>query len=422
MYLQSVRKLFLAAVLALAGCGSPSGSDGGSGGGTGGSGGAGGAGGSGGAGGGGGGTGGGGDAYVVPTVLTAKSLFWNDAVYLDDAQVISFSKLMAAASSDNHGGRLLERWFYRFGTTVHSERLLPAQFIDQVKLAQGNDPAQWNLSLLPFKVTGIHNRIDLMKLGAGGHCGEFRASAASTDVTLQPFHALFIFQQPAGAGDTDASGAVHCLATARAWADLSRLDASNLSTALKAAFARALAADRFALAETVEFTLSPWEWRQWVKGPDGTGALPYVLENPPLFQQVDVEGLNVAGARRDGFLSWVEANAAAIDARTMPIPDTYRAQSVRVIQGVPRTPISLAGLNATVAAQYPELRQKLELVGCAACHTADADFVQTRPDRTVSKFYEKELLARERHLEKLAGGLRPTAPFGPLQENPVLPP
>lgn len=419
MYLQSVRTLSLVAALALAGCGVPSGQDGGSGGGAGGAGGSGGA--SGGAGGSGG-SGGGGDAYAVPTVVTAKSLFWNDAAYLDDTTVISFAKLMAAASSDNHGGKLLERWFYRFGTTVHSERLLPAQFIDQVKLAQGSDPAQWNLALLPFKVTGIHNRIDLMKLGPGGHCGEFRASAASTDVTLQPFHALFIFQQPAGVGDTDANGDVHCLATARAWADLSKLDGAELSTALKAAFARSLAADRFVLAETVEFTLSPWEWRQWVKAADGTGALPYVLENPPLFQQVDVEGLNLAGARRDGFLQWVEANAASIDARTMAIPDVYRAQSVRVVQGVPRTPISLAGLNATVAAQYPQLRQKLELVGCAACHTADADFVQTRPDRTVSPFYEKELLARERHLEKIAGGLRPTAPFGPLQAAPVLPP
>ena len=87
-----------------------------------------------------------------------------------------------------------------------------------------------------------------------------------------------------------------------------------------------------------------------------------------------------------------------------------------------RTPLSLSGLEAQVAAQFPQLRKQIELVGCAVCHTADADFVQTRPDRTVSKFYEKELSARERHLEKQAKGQRPKAPFGPLQALPILPP
>ena len=73
-------------------------------------------------------------------------------------------------------------------------------------------------------------------------------------------------------------------------------------------------------------------------------------------------------------------------------------------------------------AQFPQLRQHFELMGCVACHTADADFVQTKPDRTVSNFYRKELTARERHLESIARGEKPYAPFGPLQLNPVLPP
>lgn len=380
-----------------------------------------------GAGGAGGGTGGGGadggtDAgYLAPPVASERSLFWADPELLDDPLLVSFARLMAAASADGHGGRLLERWFLRFGTTPHSERLLPAQFLDQVRAAQGSDPAAWSLALFPFKVTGVHNRIDLMKGGPGGHCGELRASVASTDPTLMPFHALFIFRQPAGPGDSDGSG-VHCLATARGWAELSRLEGAALQAAVRAQVARGLAADRFELAETVEFTLSPWEWRQWVKAADATGALPYVLENPPLFQQLDVEGLNAAGARRDAFLAWVEASAAAIDARTAPVPEVFRAQSVRVVQGGARTPISLAGLSPSTSAQYPALRQNLELMGCAACHTADADFVQTRPDRTVSPFYAKELEARERFLERLASGEGPMAPFGPLQPNPVLPP
>ena len=136
-----------------------------------------------------------------PTVDFQKSLFWNDAGFLDDPQVVSFKKLMAVASADDHGALLLRQWFLRFSTTAHSERALPAQFIDQVALSQGADLAQWDLGLLPFKVTGLHNRIDLMQAGPGGHCGEFRASVTSTDPTLQPFHALFIFQQPAGEGD-----------------------------------------------------------------------------------------------------------------------------------------------------------------------------------------------------------------------------
>src|SRR5688572_1045743 len=102
---------------------------------------------------------------------------------------------------------------------------------------------------------------------------------------------------------------------------------------------------------------------------------------------------HLAGAARDAFLFWVKANAAALDARTVSFPEKFRAQSIQVSQGMARTPLSLAGLDAEVAAQFPQLRKQIELVGCAACHTADADFVQTKPDRTVSRFYEKELLA-----------------------------
>ena len=47
--------------------------------------------------------------------------------------------------------------------------------------------------------------------------------------------------------------------------------------------------------------------------------------------------------------------------------------------------------------------------------------MQTRTDRTVSRFYELELLAREVQLARLARGERPAAKFGPLQPNPKLP-
>jgi len=354
------------------------------------------------------------DAGVVPTVKSDRSLFWVDPVLLDDPQVISFSKVMGVIAADGHGGRLLDSWFHRFSTTQHSERALPAQFVAALASAQGADPTQWALSGLPFKVTGVHNRTDLAAMTPGGHCGELRVSMASEDPTLQPFHILFLFRQPALADDSDAAG-VHCRGTARRWAELSLLDGAALRTALKAKWAEGFTRQRFLLAETVEFTLAPWEWRQWL--PDANG----VLENPPLFQQVDVAKLNVAGALRDEFLTWVKDNAAALAARTMPFPEKYRAQSIRVTQGVARPPLSLAGLDAQTATRFPQLRQQIELVGCAVCHTADADFVQTRPDRTVARFYEKELLARERYLEQQARGEKPKAPFGPLQAMPVLP-
>lgn len=364
---------------------------------------------------------GGADAGLpVPPVVVEKSLFWSDAALLDDPQVVSFAKLMATVAPDGHGGKLLSAWFHRFATTAHSERALPAQFIDQVAAAQGADPAAWDLSALPFKVTGVHNRIDLADLSPGGHCGEFRVSVASTDVTLQPFHVLFLFRQPAGPGD-ERGDRVTCEATARAWAELSTLDGAALTERLKTVFAEHLTRDRFVMLETVEFTLAPWEWRQWTKVSDPTGELPFVFDNPPLFQQVDVDGLNPSGARRDDFIAWVNANADALDARRVLIPERFRPPSVRVSQGLVRTPLSLRGLPADTLARLPNLGAHLELVGCAVCHTADADFVQTKLDRSVSPFYEKELKARATHLEALARGEAPAAPFGPLQAEPKLP-
>lgn len=347
--------------------------------------------------------------YVVPTIDIGKSLFWNDAGVLDDPTIVSFARVMALAADDGHGGALLSQWFHRFATTAHSERALPAQFIDQVTLDQGADPRGWDLTRLPFKVTGIHNRIDLARFETNGHCGELRVSVSSTDPTLQPFHALFLFHQPLGEGDLEGT-TITCAGTARRWADLSALEGPAFDAALRAELARGLTHQRFAMIETVEFTLAPWEWRQWRPGPDGG------VDNPPLFQQLDVERLNTPSALRDDFLRWVGENAAQLDARTVEFPERFRSPSIRVTQGVPRMPLAL-----TAPPAFPALRQQLELVGCAGCHTADADFVQTRTDRTVSPFYEKELKARAAHLARLARGEAPRAPFGPLQESPVLP-
>jgi hypothetical protein len=353
------------------------------------------------------------EPFVAFPVRQDHSLFWNDPALLDDPSVISFSKLMAAASNDGHGGALLQQWFHRFATADHGGRAYPAQFVDDFATAHGSDPTRWDLSQMSFKVTGIHNRIDRAQYSIDGNCGELRASVASTELTLQPFHVLFIFHQPLGPGDVTARG-VTCEGTARRWAALSMLEGEALREAVREQIREGFVHERFALIETVEQTISPWEWRQWIPVEGG-------LDNPPLFQQADIEGLNPPGPRHDEFIAWVADNAAAIDARALLIPEKFRAPSVRVTQGPPRETISFTGLRAGVAAAHPDLRKNFELMGCAACHTTDADFVQTSTQRVVSKFYEKELLARERHLELIAWGKKPFAPFGPLQQNPLLP-
>lgn len=353
--------------------------------------------------------------YEPPVVRKERSLFWTDAALLDDGAVVSLAKLLGTVAPDGHGGRMLDQWFRRFATTAHSERALPAQLMDEWAQAFGPDPSGWDLTALPFKVTGIHNRIDLAELSPTGHCGELRVSLASTHPIVQPLHLLFLFRQPAGEGDV-VNGRVGCQGTAQRWAELSSLEGEALRQALRDRFAEGLTRERFLMAETVEMTVSPWEWRQWVFV-DASGT----LDNPPLFQTADVESLNAPGALREDFLRFVAENAEGLNERRVLLPERFRRPSARVVQGVPRTPLNLEGLSPELFSRFPTLRQQIELVGCPACHTADAEFVQTRPDRTVSPFYEKELLARERHLERLARGEAVQAPFGPLQEAPVLP-
>ena len=104
--------------------------------------------------------------------------------------------------------------------------------------------------------------------------------------------------------------------------------------------------------------------------------------NPPLFQQVDVEVLNKPGAARDAFLLWVKDNAPGARRAHGGVPRVFRAASQATDPVVkPRVPLSLAGLDPASRRSFPNLRQKIEVVGCAVCHTADADFVQTDQPR-----------------------------------------
>ena len=352
-----------------------------------------------------------------PPVVIDKSLAWasTQGALLDDPEAVGLARVLAAFSADGHGGALLEDWFDTFATTAHSQRYGPALLSSSWRTQFGTDPTLWDLDALPFTVTGVHNRIDLLSRdAAAGHCGEFRVSLASTDPepAFQPLHVIFLLRQPLGEDDVD-GGEVTCRGAARRWAALSALEGTAFLDAARAILDESLVPSRALLAESVEQTVSPWEWRQWQLG--GTPA------NPALFQTVDIPRMNLPGAGHDAFVAWVEANAAALDARTMAIPEAHRSPSARLADGVPREILDLTGVSPAVLAQFPDLRKNVEIVGCPVCHTADADFVQTKPDRTFSPFYEKELDARKVFLDALAGGADPVSPFGPLQPDPVLP-
>lgn len=362
-------------------------------------------------------------SYGMPVepIRRERSLVWTDGALVDDPTLVGLGRMMRLAADGEAGGALFDWWLRRFATTAHSERVGPARFIAALQDEHGADPTQWDLDALPFRVTGVHNRLDLAN---GTHCGELRVSIASVHPEFQPFHAIFLFAQEPGVGDVSPGGRVHCGATARRWASLSALDDAAFTVTAGEWLDEALTSSTFLMAETVEFIISPWEWRQWRPAPNpDPGAEPArVLENPPLFQTLDVSRINGGGAIRADFLAFVSENAAELDARTVEFPERFRPQSARVNAGVPWIPLDLAGLDPVVTRGLPDLRRNLEIVGCPACHATDADFIQTRVDRTFSPFYDKELDARAEFLADRQRGAPTAPPFGPLQPMPLLPP
>lgn len=351
-----------------------------------------------------------------PAADRDRALAWLDGALLDDPSVVSFAAVMAAIADDGHGGRLLARWFAAFAAGPGAGRAAFARFLDDVAARQGDDPARWDLGALPFAVSGVHDRLDLARLGPGGHCGELRVSVASIDPTFAPVHLMFLFRQVPEADDVTPDGFVHCRGTARRWARLAAIAPADWPAAARAWLAPRLVHDRFLLAESVELSLSPWQWRQW--RPDGDGG----LINPPLFQTLAAARLNVPGPDRDALLADVRANADAIAARTWEIPARYRDAVAEVAPGATAPLIDLSPLP-DVLARYPELSRALGVVGCPRCHTEDAPFVQTSlvagPEglaRVPSPFYDRELDARAALIDALDAGAWPApVPFGPLQ-------
>ncbi|MBP6838595.1 MAG: hypothetical protein KA190_14970 [Kofleriaceae bacterium] len=342
----------------------------------------------------------------VPAIRRERALTWLTPVLLDDPAVVSLSRLLAVLGGDGHGGALLERWFTAFSRGPGAGRAAFAQFLDEVRAAQGADARRWDLTTLPFTVTGVHLRHDLAD--ADG-CGQLRVSLASTHPVLAPAHLIFLFDTPPGADDVTPDGHVHCRGVARRWARLGAGDDAGWQAAARQILDEALVPDRFLLAESVELTVSPWQWRQWE--PDGAGG----LRNPPLAQTVDLARVDAAGPVREAFLVDVAAHAADIAAQRWVIPAAYRAPTAEVDPNARAGEPDLTPLPDVVAA-YPSLGRSLVIVGCPRCHTEDADFVQTSVARQPSPFYDRELDARAARLDALGRGEWPEVPaFAPLQ-------
>jgi hypothetical protein len=353
----------------------------------------------------------------------ARSLTWTDPALLDASSVVGLGRVMQTAAGGEHGGLLLAQLFARFASTAHSERLGPQRLLAAFAADHGDDPRAWDLDAMPFVVTGVHNRVDL---ASDSHCGELRVSFASTHPLYRPFHLIVLYRQEPMEGDWGADGRAHCAATALRWARLSALDGRAFLEAARARLDETLTSASFLAIESLEFIISPWEWRQWFlrdnEAAETRGELPRVPDNRPLFQTLDPALLDPSRPDRGEALRWIEANAAALSARSALIPEHLRSPSARVNDGVPWVPLDLSGLDPSVAAAYPTLRQQIELTGCPGCHATDADFVQTRPDRTFSPFYTRELDARLVRLRAQAEGRATPAPHGPLQPDPRLPP
>ncbi len=340
----------------------------------------------------------------APDALRDRSLVWTDASLVDDDSAVGLSRVMAAAAGDGHGGALLDTWLRTFATTRHSERPALADFADHLRATFGDDPSAWDLDALPFRVTAVHNRLDLRN---DDHCGELRVSLNVTDEAHPFIHFLFLFAQTPTDLDVSLTGAVHCEDTASRWAGLSALDEDAFQSAARRMLDDALVPASFLLAESLERSVGTWEWRQWQPSGDA-------LENPPLFQTVDVERLNEPGAAREDFLAWVAAEAEAIVGRRALVPPRFAPLSARATEGIARPELDLAGLDPAV--DPDAARDALDTVGCPGCHARSPTFLQTNADRTFSPFYEDELEARAAALDSFRTGSPIDAPFGALSD------
>jgi hypothetical protein len=325
-----------------------------------------------------------------PEAVIGRSLAWTQPALLDDPDVVGLGRLLEVLAGDE-GGPFLDRFLRSFARTAHSERPALAQLADDLREDFG-EPAMWPLDELPFRVTGVHNRLDLR---TDRHCGELRVSLAATLPELGPFHLLFIFEQPASPEDRAVTGTVHCEERAARWAQLAEATSDQLETEARAILDEMLQPERFVLVETLERTVGAWEWRQWA--PEDGDAMSLV--NPPLFQTLDVPRLNRDGPERRTMLRFIEANAEPIMEQRAHLPAELRPRSAQAIEGIERASLDLSGLPGSLDAT--RIETQLDRMSCPGCHHRAPTFLQTSVDRQLSPFYERELEARREALNAL---------------------
>jgi hypothetical protein len=353
---------------------------------------------------------------VPPDADIDRSLTWTDPAIVDDPAIVGPARVLAAWSDDGHGGLLLDRFLRTFGVTAHSERPALVELADAFARDFGADPASWDLDALPLRVTAVHNRIDLRN---DAHCGELRVSFNVTDSEFPFVHFLFLFAQ-SRTDDVSELGIRHCEETAFRWAWLVSAPAGDFVETARGILGASLVRERFLLAESLERTVGTWEWRQWSPvdnaDPATRDLLPRVLENPRLFQTLDVAAINGPGALRDDFLAWLAANADAAEARTIAVPERFAPLSARATEGVLSPELDLSGADPAVLARAEALVTALDRVGCPGCHARSETFVQTSPDRAFSPFYMDELVARRAALDAFRDASTATPPFGALSD------
>jgi hypothetical protein len=340
-----------------------------------------------------------------PDALRDKSLAWTDEAIVDAPDVVGLRRVLeAAAGADAEPATHLDAWLRRFARTAHSERPALADFADRLRATYGDDPSSWSLDALPFRVTAVHNRIDLR---SDAHCGELRVSFNVTDSAFPFIHFLFLFAQTPTELDVSVTGTLHCEDTAFRWAALSGTTDEDFVARAASILDRTLRPDTFLLAESLERSVGTWEWRQWTPVDDA-------WDNPPLFQTVDVARLNAPGPDREAFLSWASTEAERIAERRALVPSHFAPQSARAAEGILREPLDLTGLDTTLDVSV--LGAALDRVGCPGCHARSPTFLQTNADRTFSPFYQDELEARGRALDSFRTGAPTPIPFGALSD------
>ena len=353
---------------------------------------------------------------VPPEADIPHSLTWTDPAVVDDPSIVGPARVLGGSSDDGHGGLLFDRLLRTFGVTAHSERPALVELADALARDHGADPAGWDLDALPLRVTAVHNRIDLRN---DAHCGELRISFTVTDPAFPFIHFLFLFAQ-GDPDDVSDLGIRHCEETAFVWSRLAAAGATDFPSAARAILDASLHRERFLLAESLERTVGTWEWRQWTPAdnadPATRDALPRVLANPRLFQTIDVAAINAGGALRDDFLEWLSANADAVAARRLAIPERFAPLSARATEGVPRPTLDLSDIDPALAPRIGELTTALDHVGCPGCHARSPTFVQTSPDRIFSAFYMDELEARRAALDAFRDASTELPPFGALSD------